>query len=41
MIYKAANELSLYQFNSTTQKYEKLGGGKELDNIEIINGGNA
>lgn len=41
IIYKAANELSLYQFNPTTQIYEKLSDGKGLSNIEIINGGNA
>lgn len=41
MIYKASKELSLYQFNPETQKYEKLSDGTGIDNIEIINGGNA
>ena len=41
VIYKAANELSLYQFNSITKEYEKLSDGRGLDDIKIINGGNA
>lgn len=41
VIYKASDELSLYQFNPTTQTYEKLSDGRGLDNITIINGGNA
>ena len=41
IIYKAAEELSLYQFNSETQAYEKLSDGRGIDNITIINGGNA
>lgn len=41
IIYKAADELSLYQFNSETQAYEKLSDGRGIDNITIINGGNA
>lgn len=40
-IYKAANELSLYQFNASTSAYEKLSSGMGLDDIKIINGGNA
>jgi hypothetical protein len=40
-IYKASDEQSLYQFNSTTKTYEKLSDGKGLDDIKIINGGNA
>ena len=41
VIYKAANELSLYQYNAETKQYEKLVDGKGVDNITIINGGNA
>lgn len=41
LIYKAAEELSLYQFNPDTREYEKLSSGAELDDIKIINGGNA
>ena len=41
IIYKAADELSLYQYNAETQLYEKLSDGKGVDNITIINGGNA
>lgn len=39
VIYKANKELSLYQFNPTTGSYEKLSDGKNIDNINIINGG--
>ena len=41
VIYKAAAEQCLYQFNPSTQLYEKLSDGKTIDNIDIINGGNA
>jgi hypothetical protein len=41
IIYKATEELSLYQFNADTKQYEKLSDGKGLDDIKIINGGNA
>ena len=41
VIYKAANEKSLYQFNSATMKYEKLSDGKQIEDINYINGGNA
>ena len=41
LIYKAANELSLYQFNPATSAYEKLSDGRGLSDIQIINGGNA
>lgn len=41
VIYKASEEQSLYQFNPTTKEYEKLSDGSELDDIKIINGGNA
>ena len=41
VIYKASNELSLYQFNPETGSYEKLSDGKSIDNINIINGGDA
>ena len=41
VIYKAAEELSLYQFNAETKEYEKISDGKGLDDIKIINGGNA
>ena len=40
-IYKAASELSLYQFNSQTNTYEKISDGRGIDDITIINGGNA
>ena len=41
IIYKAADELSLYQYNAETQLYEKISDGKSVDNITIINGGTA
>lgn len=41
IIYKAADELSLYQFNAETNVYEKLSDGRGIDNITIINGGTA
>ena len=41
LIYKATDELSLYQFNAETKQYEKISDGKGLDDIKIINGGNA
>lgn len=41
LIYKAANELNLYQFNPATHSYEKLNGNSGLNDIQIINGGNA
>lgn len=41
VIYKAATELSLYQFNPETHAYEKLSSGQGIDNITHINGGNA
>ena len=41
VIYKAQDELSLYQFNANTGLYEKLSDGKGIEDIKIINGGNA
>ena len=41
IIYKAADELSLYQFDIETNSYEKISDGRGIDNITIINGGNA
>ena len=41
IIYKASDELSLYQFNATTKEYEKLSSGQGIDDIKIINGGSA
>ena len=41
IIYKAANELSLYQFNPNTKVYEKLSDGRGIDDITHINGGTA
>lgn len=41
VIYKASDELSLYQFNYDTFTYEKLSDGRGLDTITLINGGNA
>ena len=41
IIYKAEKEQSLYQFNADTYEYEKLSDGRGIDDITIINGGNA
>lgn len=41
VIYKAAKEKCLYQFNSLTNSYEKLSDGKQIEDIDYINGGNA
>lgn len=41
VIYKAEKEQSLYQFNTDTYEYEKLSDGRGIDDINIINGGNA
>ena len=41
IIYKASNELSLYQFTPFSNSYEKISDGKGIDNINIINGGDA
>jgi hyaluronoglucosaminidase len=41
ILYKASDELSLYQFNLETNSYEKISDGKGIDNITIINGGRA
>jgi hypothetical protein len=41
IIYKAEKEQSLYQFNTDTFEYEKLSDGRGIDDITIINGGNA
>lgn len=42
LIYKVGSNPSLYQWNSTTLKYETLGGsGFNADEIFIINGGKA
>ena len=43
MIYKAQAEKLIYQWNPTELKYEPLGstGEVEVDNIELINGGDA
>lgn len=41
IIYKAKKEQSLYQFNPDTFEYEKLSDGKDIDDIQIINGGTA
>lgn len=41
IIYKAADELSLYQFNTDTKEYEKLSNGISINDINIINGGTA
>lgn len=41
IIYKATAEQALYQYNPATAKYEKLSDGKGIDDIQIINGGNA
>lgn len=41
VIYKASKEQSLYQFNMDTYTYEKISDGKRIEDITIINGGNA
>ena len=43
MIYKAQTEKLIYQWNPTDLKYEVLGitGGFEIDDITLINGGDA
>lgn len=41
ILYRAIKEMSLYQYNPTTATYEKLSDGRGIDNITIINGGNA
>ena len=41
VIYKAASESCLYQFNPETGSYEKLSDGMSIDNINLINGGSA
>ena len=41
VIYKAASESCLYQFNPETGSYEKLSDGLSIDNINLINGGSA
>lgn len=41
VIYKAANEQALYQFNPDTNTYEKISDGAGFDNIDLINGGDA
>ena len=38
VLYRVVDNKNLYQFNSTTGKYEPLIGGS-VDNIEIIHGG--
>lgn len=41
VIYKAANEQALYQFNTDTNTYEKVSDGAGIGNIDHINGGEA
>lgn len=41
VIYKSSEEQCLYQFDPETKEYEKLSDGSSLDNINLINGGNA
>ena len=42
IIYRVIDEKTLYQYNSTSGKYETLSTtGGNIDNIKIINGGNA
>lgn len=40
-IYKAEKEQSLYQYVEEIQGYEKICGGRSVDDIQIINGGTA
>ena len=41
LIYKASDEQALYQFDVDTYTYQKLSDGKGVEDIKIINGGNA
>lgn len=44
VIYKVSSTAKLYQWNTTTNGYESLmsgGGGVPIEDIDIINGGNA
>ena len=41
VIYKAEKEKKIYQWNSTSLIYEVISEESKLDDIEIINGGNA
>lgn len=41
VIYKAEEEKTLYQWNSTSLKYEALTIGESIQDITIIHGGNA
>lgn len=41
VIYKAAQEKNLYQFNPETNEYEELNTSAGLSDIKIINGGKA
>lgn len=41
VIYKASSEKMIYQWNSSLMRYEELGLGEGLSNIEYINGGGA
>lgn len=40
-IYKAEKEQKIYQWNTTSMKYEILSDGSSLVEVEIIHGGNA
>ena len=41
IIYRVIDDKILYQYNSDTNEYEPLSSGENIDNIDIINGGNA
>lgn len=41
VIYKAQEEKLIYQWNPTKLIYEVLGETSEMEDIELINGGNA
>ena len=42
VIYRVIDEKTLYQYNATTRSYETLtSSSSNIENIEIINGGNA
>lgn len=41
VIYKAASEKTLYQWNTVSLRYEALTSGESIADIEIIHGGNA
>ena len=42
IVYRVIDEKTLYQYNATTRRYEAMmSAGGDIENIELINGGNA